>query len=213
MLKALGFGVGCLLLGVVAAQAQNASAQISPQFSAILQAQQHRDAVIAAAQESTSWKRYNCQNAKFTPLPMMRIWKSPEFDSAGVPIAGLWGESLEASGCGVARKKLNVVTAVSGPGSLTTGVLAPGDTEANPLLQKDTSRHVYAAAMTKAPRECKKVFLDDTQHIRKEAATDPRIAGPVLVEKWTVIACDQTIDVEVKFIPDATGRTIGAHPL
>jgi hypothetical protein len=196
----------------MAAQAQDASA-LSPQFNAILHAEQHRTAVLEGAKHSTTWIKHDCQNASFAPLPTIKIWKHPEFDSSGAPTAGQWGESVEASGCGISRQ-LNVVTTVRSPTELVTGPLAPGNTSADPILQKDASRQVFTAAMTKAPG-CKQVFLDNTQAIRKESPkpTETFLTGPVPVENWSVVVCDQTVIVEVKFLPTAAGTTIGAHAL
>lgn len=206
-------GIAFAVLSVLAAHAQNSAPQTSPQFSAILRAQQHRDAVLGAAKQSTSWIRLNCQKMSFIPLPLMRIWKPLEFDSNGAPTAGVWGETLEASGCGT-TKKLNVVTIVRGPRQLVTGVLAPGDTSADPVLQKDAWRYVYAAAKVKVTAPgCQQAFVDNTQAVRKEEPTDAQLTGPILVENWTVVACGQTVVVEVKFLPTANGTTIGAHAL
>jgi hypothetical protein len=200
-----------LTLAVSAAYAQNAGPTTTPQFTRVLQAPQHRSVVIEAAKQSTSWIKRSCQSTSFVPLPGIRIWTPPEFDSTGAPIKGEWGESVLASGCGF-TKKLNVGTAVIKPQALVTGVLAPGDTEANPTLQLDTSRYVFAAATGKAP-SCKDRYLDDTKAVRKEPPTDPILKGPVVVENWIVMACGQTIAVEVKFMPTADGTTIGAHAL
>lgn len=199
----------CLMLLATTASAQNPPPPPSPQFSSILQAQQHRDAVIDAAKHSTTWIRHGCQSGSFTPLPVVKVWKRPEFDATNRPIAGLWGERVEASGCGITRL-LNVATSVRSPGALVTGILAPGDTGADPTMQMDASRYAFTAAVSPG---CQQAYLDDTHAVRKEKADDPRVNGPVSVEDWTVVACGRTVVVEVKFIPTANGTTVVAHAL
>lgn len=206
-----GTAVVCMMLATTAAHAQNAPRTASPQFTAILQAQQHRDTVINAAKLSTTWIRHGCQDGSFTYLPLVRVWRQPQFDSTNKPIAGLWGERVQASGCGITRI-LNVVTSVRSPGALVTGILAPGDTGADPTLQVDASRYAFAAALTRAPG-CRQAFLDNTQQIREEKSDDARVTGTVRVENWTIVACGQSVVTEVKFLPDATGTTVVAHAL
>ncbi len=70
----------------------------------------------------------------------------------------------------------------------------PGDTVADPILQKDTAGYVFIAALAKTPL-CKQAFIDDTQVIGLK------------FEKWTVIACGQAKVVEVRFLPSAQGGT------
>ena len=213
MTRPWGLALVHSILSVMAAQAQDAPPPPAPQFSAILKAPQHRNAVIDAAKHSTTWIKHDCQSASFTPLPMIKVWKRPEFDSTGTPVAGMWGESIEASGCGITRK-LNTVTTVHNAGALVTGPLAPGYTSADPVLQLDTSRYVFAAEKIKV-QGCQQAFLENTQAVRKESPepTDARVTGAVLVENWTIAACGQTVIVEVKFIPTAGGTTIAAHAL
>lgn len=202
-----------LLLTCVAAQAQDAPPPPSPQFNAILQSQKQRDAVIETAKHSTTWIRHGCGNASFSQLPVIRIWKRPEFNLANAPTAGQWGERVQASGCGITRL-LNVSTSVRSPGVLVTSLLAPGDTSADPILQIDASRYAFTAAIA-GVKGCQDAFIDDTHAVRSEVMepSDARITGPVRVEHWTIVACGRNIVVEMKFLPTATGTTIVAHPL
>lgn len=212
MARPIGWAAAYLVLSIAAAgHAQNAIPPTSSQFSKVIQAKQHRDAVLGAAKQSTAWIKRNCQNASFVPLSTIKTWKPLEFDSTDAPIAGVWGETIEARGCG-APIKLNVMTVVREPNVLVSGVLAPGDTQADPTLQKDASRYVFIAALAKAPG-CQQAHIEDTKVVRKEAPDDARLTGPVLVENWTVIACGRNVIVEVKFLPTANGTTIGAHVL
>jgi len=203
----------CLAIGSVVAQAQAQSHSISPQFATILQAQQHRDAVLDAAKHSTTWLRHDCPGASLAPLEGIKVWKWPEFDAAGVPIAGDWGESVQASGCGFTRV-LNVVTTVRSPGALVTGPLAPGGTRADPILQRDASRYAFAAALLHSPG-CKDAFLDDTEidHNTDPRPPDAQLAGPARLERWSIVACGRSVAVEVQFLPTASGTTVVVHGL
>ncbi len=202
-----------LSLTCIAAQAQNAPPPPSPQFSAILQSQKQRDAVIETAKHSTTWIRHGCGNASFSHLPLIKIWKRPEFDSANAPMAGQWGQRVEASGCGITRL-LNVLTSVRSMGVLINSLLAPGDTSADPTLQIDASRYAFATAIA-GVQGCRDAYIDNTQAIRNEVPepSDVGITGPVKVEHWTIVACGHNIVVGLKFSPTATGTTIVAHTL
>src|SRR5437868_2613931 len=81
MTRLIGCAAVYLALGVAAVHAQNAIPPISSQFSKVLQAKQHRDAVLGAAKQSTAWIKRNCQNASFIPLSTIRTWKPVEFDA------------------------------------------------------------------------------------------------------------------------------------
>jgi hypothetical protein len=184
---------------------------VSPQFGNILRAQQHRDAVLGAAKQSTTWIRHACASGTFKPLPTIKIWKPLKFMSDGKPLEGVWGESVEASGCGLTRL-LNVVTVVRDPGVLITQVLAPGTTEADPILQKDASRYVFIASVARVPG-CQQAFIDDTRFIKQEPASDAHMIAPAGVEHWTVSACGHEFTVEVKFLPLAGRTDIAARVL
>jgi hypothetical protein len=199
-----------MMLAPMAAHGQDRAGTISAQFAGVLQAQQHKDVLLQAAKQSTTWIRHGCNSGAFKPLPAVRIWKPAGFGANGSPIEGIWGESIEASGCGMTRI-LNVATIVRSPGVLVSQVLAPGETKADPLLQQDASRFVFAASVSVAPG-CRQAFIDDTKVVGQEpASSDARLVAPVEVEQWTVSACGQNVTVEVKFLPVAGKIDIVAH--
>jgi hypothetical protein len=184
---------------------------VSAQFAGVLQAPQHRDAVLQAAKQSTTWIKHGCSSGTFKPLPTVKMWKPARFGANGSPVEGVWGETIEANGCGMTRI-LNVATIVRSPGVLVTQVLAPGETKADPLLQQDASRFVFSAGL--AGTGCRQAFIDDTKAVGQEPASSVAgLVGPVEIEQWTLIACDRNITVEVQFLPRAGKTEIVAHPL
>ncbi len=158
-----------------------------------------------------TWIRHGCQSASFTPDTGVRVWRWPEFDLGGQPVAGAWGEAVRADGCGIARV-LNVLTYVRTAGALVSGPLAPGDTTADPTLQRDASQHAFTAALTHVPG-CRQAYLDDTRFVSRTAPArpDPRLTGPVTLEHWTVIACGTPVVVDVQFLPVGHGTDIVAR--
>jgi hypothetical protein len=202
-----------MMLGSIAtAQGQAPVMGVTPQFADVLRSQQHRDAVSGAARQSTVWIRHACDSASFNALPSLKIWQPVSFDAKNTPVAGVWGESIEVNGCGIDRI-LNVATVVRSPGVLVSKVLAPGATKADPLLQRDASRYVFAA-LAKAVQGCRTAYLDDTVFEGEEASVPlAKVTGPVKIEHWIVAACGRTITVEVKFIPVASSTDVVAHVL
>ena len=198
-----------VLLVSTHAGGQTPSAAPSPRFATVLAASQHVNAAADAAKHSTTWVQRACHDGSLTKLSRVAIWKQPEFDAAGVPIAGEWGERFQATGCGMMRL-LNVVTSVRSPGVLVSGPWAPGDTTADPTLQRDASRYAFAAAMPHVPG-CQQAFLDDTHVVRRETVDDARLTGPIRVEDWAIVACGKSLVAEMRFLPVASGTDIVAH--
>ncbi len=213
MMSLRGLATILMILGPIAtARGQAAVMGITPQFAGVLRSQEHRDAVLAAAKRSTTWLRHGCESASFNALPRLKIWQPVSFDSKNTPMGGVWGESIEASGCGL-DKILNVETMVRSPGVLVSQVLAPGATKADPILQRDASRYVNAA-MVPALQGCRQAYLDDTLVEGQETSAPlANVTGPVAIEHWIVVACGRTLTVEVKFIPLAGSTNVVAHVL
>jgi len=185
---------------------------IPANLASILQNPQHQKAVVEAAQQSSTWVNNRCGNATFAIAGLVAIYQPLALDAQARPIAGAWKERVTAS-CGTHRV-LNVLTAVKAPGALTSGVLLPGTTRADPQLQRDAVRYAAVASGGAPPPSCRQAYVADTKFVGVEGEADPGLAParrtPPWKEEWTMIACDKHSIVTLHFVPDATGTMINA---
>lgn len=86
--------------------------------------------------------------------------------------------------------------------------LMPGDTLAGPQLQFDTLQFVSMAAQPGGGKDCNYVFVSDTTVV-----TPPEPAGMPWSERWTVMACGKSIDMDVGYVPTPAdgGTDISVH--
>jgi hypothetical protein len=204
----LSLVVALTLVPRMAQAQQHQAVEASPAFRTVLQSPEHQSAVLRALKQSTVWQRHGCADATFTVLKVV-IYKAPAFDAAGKPIVGAWGEKVRATGCGTSLL-LNAVTQVRSPGVLVSGALAPGETTADPILQRDASFYARPVAM-RGHAGCKDAYLENTEILNKTAAAPPDATGPVRFERWTVFVCGSIVAVELMFTPDKTGTSIVAY--
>jgi hypothetical protein len=200
--------IAALTLVPKVGQAQQQADEASPAFSAVLRSPEHQSAVLRAVKQSTVWQRNACADATFTLLKVV-IYKAPGFGPAGQPLSGAWVEKVRATGCGTSRV-LNAVTQVRSPGVLVSGALAPGDTTADPVLQREASFYARPVAML-GHAGCKDAYLENTELLHKAAPQPADATGPVRFERWTVFVCGSTVAVELMFTPDKTGTNIVAY--
>jgi hypothetical protein len=197
-----------VLLSPLADAQPSPLAESSPAFNAVLQSPQHHAAVLGAVKQSTVWRKHACAAATFAVQKVM-IYHAPSFDASGKPLSGVWGEKLRATGCGNTLI-LNAVTQVRSPGVLVSGALAPGDTVADPILQRDASLYARPVLM-RGHAGCRDAYVENTEVLNKTVPQPGSATGPVRFEKWTAFVCGSTVAVELMFTPNATGTTIAAY--
>ncbi len=205
MKKSTGLAI-LLLVPAMAQAAQQASVQ---QFAAVLQNPGHRQLVLKAAEATPAWAHIACAAAQFAPSPAIGVYLPVVFDKNGQPLSGEWREGIIASGCG-ARLTLNVLTEITGPASLVTGYLLPGDSIADPILQNAAQAFAVKAAGG-LPSGCKDGFIANTAFAGYERPDAAANAG-AWKELWTLDLCGPPRQVVVRFQTDATGTTIDAKP-
>jgi hypothetical protein len=125
------------------------------------------------------------------------------FGSDGYPTAGMWEQRFPVSGCGN-DTTINFFFVGHPDGNVQSIVAAPGDTHADPVLQRDSFRYVLTAVHLVAPA-CTALHVRTTSFDGGDAGA----RGPWR-ETWTVAACGPTYRVPVTFTPDATGTQITA---
>ena len=199
--------VGAVLFALAVTPAASAAETApDPALMTVLAAPQQRQAAIDTARNSTAWVRHGCTTGEFSNLSVTHVWRPLQYDATGAPVGGLWQESVIARGCGIERR-LNVYGEVVGPRQIRWRLLAPVTTLANPKLQQDASHYVFVSALM-VVKGCQDAYLDQTELLDRESVTEPGATAPALRERWTVVACGQSIPIAVTFIPDATGVQI-----
>jgi hypothetical protein len=142
------------------------------------------------------------------------VLKPPTFAADGYPTSGAWKQSFRVTGCGN-DTSINFYFFGHPDEKITSLIAAPGDTHADPTLQRDTIVHVMIAAGAQA-RDCNAPHLRTTHF---DGPLDAQ-AGAARVqtalsgwrETWTISACGRLLAVPVTFVPDATGTRIQLGP-
>ncbi|HEX4739085.1 MAG TPA: hypothetical protein VH331_16150 [Allosphingosinicella sp.] len=138
------------------------------------------------------------------------ILKQPTFAADGYPTSGTWKQSFPVSGCGN-DTIINFFFFAQPDEKITSLIGAPGDTHADPILQRDAMRDVMMAAKTQAPG-CSAPHLRTTRFEGRPGAqaggATARTAPSGWAETWTVSACGRLLTIPVTFIPDATGTRV-----
>jgi hypothetical protein len=84
----------------------------------------------------------------------------------------------------------------------TKSIQLPGNTMADPVLQRDAAQIVMLLESGEQSRCVQRKIINTEVTARP---TDPGKAP--WIERWTVDRCGSLIDYQVKFIPSATGGT------
>jgi hypothetical protein len=79
--------------------------------------------------------------------------------------------------------------------------LVPGQTNADPLLQRDVLQGVAAATAPVRPANCDKTYVTDTQ------VTKPTDSAGLWVERWTYDLCGTRAQTDMTFTPSNRGGT------
>jgi hypothetical protein len=202
------------MLMVLSAGTSRALADDRELFAKLLSDATEKQRVINAAARSTVVVQNPCPTMQFRVGNKFVPVKPVSFDAAGVIIGGAWKEFVQSEGCGRTRL-LSVLVSVGAPNELSTMPLLPGNTHADPLLQKDAVKEaVMAVAATPGGREpnCKIGYVANTEYLTQENEVLPGAKGPGWRELWTLASCTQKMLVPMHFIPDSTGTTISAGP-
>ena len=82
--------------------------------------------------------------------------------------------------------------------------LVPGQTNADPLLQRDVLQGAAAATAAVRPASCDKTYVIDTQ------VTKPADSAGLWIERWTYDLCGTKAQTDMTFTPSDRGTTWSA---
>ena len=141
------------------------------------------------------------------------VLKPASFAGDGYPISGAWKQSFPVRGCGN-DTSINFFFFAQADEKITSLIAAPGDTHADPTLQRDAMRYVMLAARLAAP-ECTAPHLRTTHFDGRLSAQGSSTISPETSsgwrETWSASACGKLIPVPLTFITDATGTRVVAR--
>lgn len=139
-----------------------------------------------------------------SPGSQVTVLTPVSFAPDGYPVSGTWRQSFPISGCGN-DTTINIFFSGQPDEKITSLIAAPGDTHADPVLQRDAMRYVGLAARAVAPT----CTTPHVRHTRYEGVTTPRTKA--WHERWIIAACGRDFSVPLTFTPDETGTRITAE--
>ena len=212
---AAGLTLGALLALTTASRADDSAVMAQQDLIAQRMADPtHQQHVISAAARSTVMLQNVCPTAQYSIEKKFVPYQPVELDGSGVLIAGAWKQIVDLQGCGASRQ-LNVLVLAQGSKGVAVMPLLPGNTHADPVLQKDGVRFAVQATATVPGGHdpaCKIGYVENTEYVAADDSTLPNAKGPGWSERWTLSNCTQQMVVPMHFIPDSTGTGIVAGP-
>lgn len=142
-----------------------------------------------------------CAQPRFGANTTLKVLSPLDFDEDGKIQKGLFVERVPVDLCG---KPLTVnVLAIAMPNARIRRVtLLPGDSLADPQLQRDASQMALTVASA-TDANCHSVGIANTR-----VTAQPGDTG--WVETWDVAVCGQTVPVDVRFTKTASGTDFAA---
>ncbi len=119
------------------------------------------------------------------------------------PKSGGWYEFFDVNICGDQMASRYVFKAMDGKPPRKFPML-PGNSHADPVLQKDGAKYAFTTVMQKHGfSKCKRINIVDTRFVEKDASGK-------WSEDWIVSVCGKKETVSMIFIPASVGTTIKA---
>ncbi|CAD0334655.1 hypothetical protein [Xanthomonas hortorum] len=195
-----------LVLGV-ALGASSVHAQTQTAIDAMRKYPAYRHAVKSVIQQYESSLRTRCPSVQADwNKATAHVALEPTLDDQGRLIKAIWVDTVPGTACGQQRR-YNAIT-VFDNGEPSVLPLFPGESESNPVLQKDTLPQLTSALVIKdlLPKGCQMDVLETRLPGGRPAPEQP------WDEQWRIDACGRQYWTKVRYIPDATGTTINVDP-
>ena len=201
-------------LALIVRSAGACADDVSPGGGVTLNNEAAQQAVVEFARKQNMQLPGACRSATYGAPSRPVIFGTPGTDATGEMTGGAWIQSVIATGCGT-HLQLNTLTMVQSDGALRRIALLPGNTIADPFLQRDGIMYARAGAAGLIPPDCHHVLIVETRFVKYEGDAVASVpSGRTLRpwrEDWALDACGTRVAVVMHFVPDATGTTIVVH--
>ncbi len=190
------------------------SSDLSANIGRLLSAAALQQTLINSARLSAVMVNNPCADAQYKLDSTIGIFKPMEFNTAGELTAGAWKQPVREQGCGTSHL-LNVLAVAKGDKQIVTQAVLPGNTHADPLLQRDaltTALAVVGVAVGEPNDACKTQYVSETEFVGEEGQAREGAKHAPWREIWTVVSCTKRSTVPILFIPDSTGTSFSVGP-
>jgi hypothetical protein len=204
---------------VVAFMAAAQAADGSPSGKAIALPKGHAASMVELAHRQTASFPGTCAKMDFATTGEIKFIVPVKPDQHGGVADGAWIDRIRGAGC-EAHRHFNIFTIVKNS-EVKRVALLPGDTRADPLLQRDAQTGVVQRLTVDlrdcAPEQRQKFHIVDTRVDRiagplaEDPQRPPRERRP-WKETWVVAVCGKVLELPVHFVPDRTGTTYTFDP-
>lgn len=190
--------------------AQDASQDVSEQFAQFVISQPYVQTLMQLiAAEETKQGIKNCSDQGSFNRENLWILEQVRFESeSGPPTGGKWQDRLSVKHCGKTMI-YNFMISAQEDGTPQIATLLPGDSNADPQLQRETLQLAIQAASEEAAEEdptlasCADVWVKYAAFDAVLAEDDPAItegASGGWTETWDVDVCDRMVPLEMTFL-------------
>ncbi|WP_115527727.1 MULTISPECIES: hypothetical protein [Xanthomonas] len=200
------FKIVLFVLGV-ASSAFAAHAQTQTAIDVMREYPAYRNAVESVIQQYESSLRTGCPSVQADwSKAKAYVAVQPTLDEQGRIVKAVWVDTVPGTACGQQRRYNSITIFNNGEPSVLP--LFPGESESNPVLQKDTVTQVASALLIKdfLPKGCRIDVLETKLPGGRPAPAQP------WDEQWHVDACGKQYWAKVRYIPDAKGTAISVNP-
>ncbi len=181
--------------------------EVAPAIAAMRQFPPYRHAVETVFQQYESSLRTHCATIKTDwGKSTVYVATQPALDAQKHIVSGIWVDTVPGEACGQHRRYNAVIIFHDGQPAVLP--LFPGESESNPLLQKDTLLYV-GTALAAAAGVKSSCHIDILETQLPDGHPAPHTPW---MERWRADACGKQYWLKVNYIPDATGTTIDVKP-
>jgi hypothetical protein len=144
-------------------------------------------------------RRFNPKCQEFGPVQPAHIsvFEAPTFSDQGVPLTGHWMIRYQLNACG--KDVLRAINFVADGNGVELKALLPGNTQADPQLQKDVGKAFKMAALKSYP-DCQTPFIADTRLLSL-----PENGDAPWEELWVADVCGTIFGQAIRFVPQEEG--------
>jgi hypothetical protein len=161
-----------------------------------------------------------CKTRHSIKIEGFRLVQPVDFpEGAKHPVSGVWKYQFSLTRCD-SKKIYNAIALARVDKPPRFVPLTPGLALASPLLARDASKSVAAAAGARAGKAgvekgCKNFRIFDTRYLSQphDVTENGKTILGLWKEIWTVLACGIKIDVPITFWSDGKGGTFFSAPL